>query len=437
MTTFRKTLMATTMLAGFAIVALDAAQAGPNGGPSLGSISGFSSMRMDFNRVGGLNRALSRDDTRVVPLVVKNTDNSEKSDKSTPKKGAAKKGVNTAHISNPKSVAGGKGKESVSGAQNLHIPAALAEIYRITGGNLDDLSQLAELADRLKIGPLVAGNPAFPKGDGEYVWPEEFGQLGRQPSGGDKSEDRYWGLNGWSGYSNAPGVADTSKTGWAGIWSEVPGSRRERDGYRQVSYHDPATGRNGTVTTRWGNDGESSREITVGGTDSQSDNDWTVRTTHHNANGSHTRRTDTTDVVYGNREDEMSVFRSTTITTSGEGPTSQPGNQEPYDYVAPEPKDSQPVAEGTGRPGRTGWCSPTGGCVIASPIPPRRIIPTEESSTPPAHRQSPGWATDPSEEGYTGGRGGDGYNGYRPQDEEGGGIGGPGNPELSALSAPL
>ena len=105
--------------------------------------------------------------------------------------------------------------------------------------------------------------------------------------------------------------------------------------------------------------------------------------------------------------------------------------------VVPKKEDSQPVEEGTGRPGRSGWCSPTGGCVIASPIPPRRIIPTEESTTPEASRQSPRWATDPSEEGYTGGGGGGGYNGYRPQDEEGGGIGGPGNPELSALGAPL
>ena len=59
---FRKILMATTMLAGFAIFTFDAAQAGPNG-PSFsgGSISGFSSMRMDFNRIGGPGRALSRE----------------------------------------------------------------------------------------------------------------------------------------------------------------------------------------------------------------------------------------------------------------------------------------------------------------------------------------------------------------------------------------
>ena len=429
MTTFRKTLMATTVLAGFAIFALDAAQAGPNGGPSLGSISGFSSMRMDFNRVSGPNRALSRDDTRVVPLVVKNTDKSEKSDKSTPKKDAAKKGVNTARVSNPKSVTGGKGKESVSGEQNLHIPAALAEIYRITGGNLDDLAVIAALADQIKTGPLVVASPLFPVQGGGTFTPPEF------PGGpkGDEQSDRNF-LDGWAGYSSAPGGPDTSKTGWAGIWTVVPGSQREGDGYRVTSYVDSATGRHATVKHTWG-DGDSSREITVGGIEYTTDNTWTVRTTHHDANGSHTRRTDTTDVVYGNRANEMAVFTSTTITTSGEGPTSQPGDQEPYEYHPTEPKDSQPVEEGTGRPGRGGWCSPTGGCVIASPIPPRRIIPTEESSTPPAHRQSPSWATDPSEEGYTGGGGG--YHGYRPQDEEGGGIGGPGNPELSALNAPL
>ena len=76
---FRKTLMATTVLAGLAIFAFDTAQAGPNG-PSFGggSISGVSSMRMDFNpRIGDPGRALSRDDRRIVPLDVKTAEKSK------------------------------------------------------------------------------------------------------------------------------------------------------------------------------------------------------------------------------------------------------------------------------------------------------------------------------------------------------------------------
>jgi len=106
-TTFRKTLMATTVLAGFAIFGLDAAQAGPNGPSNIGgSISGFSSMRMDFNRVGGPSRLLARDEMRIIPLDV-----TKNADKGAAKKNAAKKGTDVARVSNPKSVTGGKGKE--------------------------------------------------------------------------------------------------------------------------------------------------------------------------------------------------------------------------------------------------------------------------------------------------------------------------------------
>jgi hypothetical protein len=421
MTTFRKTLMATTVLAGFAIFALDAAQAGPNGGPSLGSISGFSSMRMDFNRVGGPNRALSRDDTRVVPITVKTTEKSEKSDKGAPKKDAAKKGINTARVSNPKSVTGGKGKESVSGEQNLHIPAALAEIYRITGGNLDDLAEIAALADQIKTGPLVVADPLFPAQGGGTFTPPEF------PGGpkGDEQSDRNF-LDGWAGYSTAPGGPDTSKTGWAAgdAWAMVSHSsngttsrtvhyNKDTDTYwiRTVTEtFDSEGGQGGTTTTRNVDVGPAGGSV------------WTIKT-HYDADGNILSSTSSIRDIEGTATD-----------ITDEEPSEKEGAEK---QQAENEKDSQPVEEGTGRPGRSGWCSPTGGCVIASPIPPRRIIPTEESGTPEARRQSPSWATDPSEEGYTGGGGGGGYHGYRPQDEEGGGIGGPGNPELSALNAPL
>lgn len=425
MTTFRKALMATTMLAGLAIFAFDTAQAGPNGPNIGGSISGFSSMRVDFNRVGGPNRALARDDMRVVPITVKNTDEGEKSGKAT--KSAAKKGLNTARVSNPKPVTGGKDKEDVSGGPNLHIPAALAEIYRITGGNLDDLAQIAALADQIKTGPLVVANPLFPaQGDGTFTPPEFAG--GRGPKGGEQSDRNF--LDGWAGYSSAPGGPDTSKTGWAGIWTVV--SQRQGDGWRVTTYRDSGTGRTGTVTGRWG-DGGSQREVSVQGTDSQSDNDWTVTIRHEDTETSHTRIVEKTEVVYGDHENEMAVFTTWTMTVKdNEGNVVESASDATYpgeesNEGSPKKKDSQPVEEGTGRPGRSGWCSPTGGCVIASPIPPRRIIPNENYQTAQTNSQLPSWATDPcpdcTSRGGSGGR-----TGYDPHDEGDGGPDNPSNP---------
>jgi hypothetical protein len=176
-TTFRKALMATTVLAGLAIFALDAAQAGPNGPSNIGgSISGFSSMRMDFNRVGGPNRLLARDEMRIVPLDV-----TKKADKGASKKSAAKKGTDLARVSNPKSVTGGKGKEIASNGPNLHVPGAIAELLRLTGGNLDDISKFADIAGWLKTGPLVVANPLFPQqGDRQL---HATGIPGQRPKG--------------------------------------------------------------------------------------------------------------------------------------------------------------------------------------------------------------------------------------------------------------
>jgi hypothetical protein len=411
-----KFLMATTVLAGFAIFALDAAQAGPNGGPSLGSISGFSSMRMDFNRVGGPNRALSRDDTRVVPLVVKKTEKSKDT------KNTVKKGTDIARVLNPKPASGGKGKD-VASAPAVRIPAPLAEIYRVTGGNLDDISQLAELASWLKTGLPVAGNPFLPQqGDAPFALPEDFGQGGRQPSGGDKSESRYWGLNGWFGTSGAPGGADSSKTGWAagdawrttrqgptntGHFVEEYNKQENRyrvtyfdDGSMMYRRDDYAPGRGGASmglpasrTWIW---------LEVG-------TDGTVR------------------MVGETHYKEGAESAGGDGKATGEGPTSQPGNEEPH-YQEPGPKDSQPVAEGTGRPGRSGWCSPTGGCVTGSVVKGPQVIPASEYSTPQTRSQLPSWATDPCPDCTSRGGGG-GYSGYDPRNEGDGDVGGGGGRE--------
>src|SRR5436190_9530579 len=413
---FRKTLMATTMLAGLAIFALDAAQAGPNGPSGISASASFSSMRVDLNRIGGPNRLLSRDDARVVPIEIKKS--AKGAGKGT--KDAAKKDANFARVSNPKSTSGGKGKEDVSNGPALHIPAPLEEIYRVTGGNLDDISQFAEIVGWLKTGLPAAGDVLFPQqGDATFT-PPVFG--GGGPKGGEPADRNF--LDGWPGYSSAPGGPDTSKTGWAGIWTVVEGSQREGDGYRETSYYDRATGRTGTVRTYWG-EGGNRREITVQGTDIEegSDNDWRVDVQHQDGeDGSHTRTVKRTEVVYGNGRNEMAVFTTTTVTvTDAEGNVTETRTE---DYPKKE-EDSQPVEEGTGRPGRSGWCSPTGGCVTASVIPPRRIIPTEDYFTPQTHSQLPSWATDPCPD-CTARGGNGGRSGYSPQDEGGGAPDGPG-----------
>jgi hypothetical protein len=422
-TTFRKALMATTVLAGLAIFALDAAQAGPNGPSNIGgSISGFSSMRMDFNRVGGPNRLLARDEMRIVPLDV-----TKKADKGASKKSAAKKGTDLARVSNPKSVTGGKGKEIASNGPNLHVPGAIAELLRLTGGNLDDISKFADIAGWLKTGPLVVANPLFPQqGDSSFT-PPEF--PGSGPKGGEQSDRNF--LDGWAGYSSTP-QPFANPEGKVSTFHTVYENRDDGRGHgtTETYYKNPESGettyireegtrQGGERTTTTATFREGGRMTRVFNTDNNGDT--TITETEESAPRSETRDGQTVQVT--DYVETVYYPDGTSSTDKGQ-------------IVVPKKEDSQPVEEGTGRPGRSGWCSPTGGCVIASPIPPRRIIPTEDSTTPEAHRQSPSWATDPNPDGYNTGGGG-GYNGYRPQDEEGGGIGGPGNPELSALGTPL
>jgi hypothetical protein len=429
---FRKTVMATTMLAGFAIFALDAAQAGPNGGPSLGSISGFSSMRMDFNRIGGPGRALSRDDMRVVPLEVKKTIPSgimpllDKKDDN--KNIAKKKGTNVARVSNPKPANGGKGKQDVGSGPNLHIPAAVAELYSVTGGNIGDVSGFGEWAERVKIGPLVVANPLFPAQGGGTFAPPSLG--GGGPKGGEQADRNF--LDGWSGYGGAPGGPDTSKTGQASqdsrpsrLW--IHGMRTGGDGGQ--------TGANSHVQREWGYDRRDPSSTYYLVRERNSDGSSTTTFTRKSADG----QTERFWMIHDSEGNTVDSWHADTSSGKGAAENEKPEKEKPE-----KEKDSQPVAEGSGRPsnGGGGWCSPTGGCLRparnnGSP----RIIPTEESSTPAAQRQSPTWATDPSEEGYSGGGGGGGgYTGYRPQDEQGGGIGGPGgpgNPALEGLNAAL
>lgn len=391
MTAFRKTLMATTVSAGLAIFAFDAAQAGPNG-PSIGGggISSFSSMRMDFNRVGGPGRMLSRNDTRVVPLDVKKTEKAPKKNKST-----AKKGIDVARVLNPKPASGGKGKEVVS-APALRIPAPLAEIYDVTGGNLDDISQLAELASWLKTGPLALGSPLFPgnKGDGSFVWPEEFGGK----PGGSQADRNF--LDGWLGASGAPPRfpnpnGKVSNDGHFLFFSWSLDADTDDDG----NWHVRGSVRLDVPLVDFGPG--ASFEIKPG-----KDGNPTVESESHGAG----EPIPVEPVPVGD----------TASKGSGEDDSEEEESEKPADE-----KDSQPVAEGTGRPGRTGWCSPTGGCVTGSVVQGPRIIPASDASTPEMRSQLPSWATDPCPDCTSRGGGG-GYSGYDPRNEGDGDVGGDG-----------
>jgi hypothetical protein len=383
-------------------------------------------MRMDFNRIGGPGRALSRDDMRVVPLEVKKTIPSgimplpgKKDDE---KNIAKKKGSNVARVSHPKSVSGGKGKQDVGNGPNLQINPAIAEVYAATGGNIGDVSRFDEFAERLGLGPLTVANPLFPNNDDTsfpFPWPKTD----------QESSDRNF-IYGWSGYGGAPGGPDTSKTGQAegGGWTEVTGlgsqSTSQRNG--EVYHHAHR------VYVFQDNEGNSTRS-------SAGDTRMVIDTTVGSDGSSKS-----TTTFYG--RDGVTV-----ISTNSEAgvadlpvPEDRRGNKESGEDPKKEAKkkDSQPVEEGYGRPsnGGGGWCSPTGGCLRparnnGSP----RIIPSETDGggMVSAHRQSPSWATDPNPDGLGGTGGGSGYSGYTPEDEEDGDNGGPGNPALEALDAAL
>ena len=130
------------------------------------------------------------------------------------------------------------------------------------------------------------------------------------------------------------------------------------------------------------------------------------------------------ETYYSYKEGAESAGGDGKATGEGQDPTCpKPANEEPH-YQEPGPKDSQPVAEGTGRPGRTGWCSPTGGCVTTSVIKGPQVIPASDASTPEMHSQLPSWATDPCPDCTS--RGGGGYSGYNPQNEGSGDVDGEG-----------
>jgi hypothetical protein len=411
MITFRKTLMATTMLAGLAIFTLDAAQAGPNGGPSLGSISGFSSMRMDFNRVGGPNRALSRDDMRVIPVEIKKTDKTPKDTKN-----AAKKGTDVGRVSNLKPAGGGKGKD-VASAPALRIPAPLAEIYRVTGGNLDDISQLAEIAAWLRTGLPVAGNPAFPQpGDGTFV-PPTLGAGDRLPWGDAENGS---GNNTPQQIGNPEGkvAGDAWRTTRQGPTNDghfIVEYNKQENRYRVTYFSD------GSMMYRR-DDYAPGREPGI--------NLPAFRTWVYPQVGTDGTARMVAETYVARKEGADSAGGDGKA--SGEGPTSQPGNEEPH-YQEPGPKDSQPTEEGTGRSRgmHTVRCD-IAGCLDLGMKDGRRTNPghgTDGSTSADASGGGlPSWATDPVNPdgmGYTGGRGGS-YSGYNPRNEGDGDVDGEG-----------
>jgi len=392
---FRKPLKAATVLAGLAIFAFDTAQAGPNG-PSFGGggISRFSSMRMDFNpRLGGPGHALSRDDRRLVPFDVVKPAGKPGDSRKAAKKDTTKD-TRFARVSNPRPATGGKGKEIASAAR-LRVPAPLAEIYRVTGGNLDDIAQLGELASQLKTGPLALGSPLFPgnKADGAFVWPHDFGGK----PGGTQADRNF--LDGWPGASGAPPRFPN------------PTGKVSNDGY--------------IIFFGWSLDA---------GTDDQGN--WYVRGSvrvdvpfvdDFGPGASFEIKPDKDGIPTAESESH-GAGEPVPVEPVPVGDTASKGSgedSEQEESEKPAKKDSQPVAEGTGRPGRTGWCSPTGGCVTGSVVQRPRSIPASDAETPEMRSQLPSWATDPCPDCTPRG-GGAGYSGYDPRDEGGGDAGGDG-----------
>ena len=142
---------------------------------------------------------------------------------------------------NPNSTSGGQGREDVGTGSGLQIPAAIAELYRLTNGNLAALSQFGEFADWIRNRPDVVPDPLSPNGgDGAFKWPEGV----RRP--GASEDDKYGSnsfLNGWLGSGGAPGGPDTSRTGWAANgWHTVYTGQRTLEGGSESYYKNNSSG---------------------------------------------------------------------------------------------------------------------------------------------------------------------------------------------------
>jgi hypothetical protein len=339
-------------------------------------------MRMDFNRVGGPNRALSRDDTRVVPVAVV-----KKTEKPKNTKNIAK-GTDIARVSNPKSAGGGKGKE-VASTPALRIPAPLAEIYDVTGGNLDDISKFAELASWLKTGLPGLDSPLFlGKGDGSFVPPtlgavDRFGWGDTKGGPGNGTPQRIGNPDGKVA-GDVWRVTRSGPTGNGGVWIEIYNKQENR---YEVEYFDP---------------GEH----------------FVSRYAPGDQPGTSLPESTTRKVIIPDNEP--------IVITAGENPSEKEVAEE---ETTEKEKDSQPTEEGTGRPRgmRTVRCD-IAGCLDLGMTDGLRVNPGHAEGSGAASgggRALPSWATDPCPDCTSRG-GGSGYSGYDPRNEGDGDVGGDG-----------
>ncbi|MBZ0123377.1 MAG: hypothetical protein K8F31_05780, partial [Roseovarius sp.] len=369
---FRKTLMATTMLAGLVVFSIDQGWAGPNSpniSPSMGSIS---SMRPDFT-MRGPNALRDRDlGSPRDPAVL----TPKKSKKNAVGTKSRKKGADTASrgtrsrpvgkvggTSNPTPSSGGKGTPSAgkggdlaginNGALN-HLRAYLDAISMSAA----ERRGLKELIDILQTGPLVAahtpggrdGTAADPKGDLESRF--------SHPINPETSDD-----TGWSGLDNIPGAprygGGSSQRGHkGGVFGWGPGGATDgsKDPSGQAGYggSDPARrNADGSITYHsWG-----TVEDSRGGAPIYFDIETTV---WNDENGNEQASADRTTFV--DRDGHATVVLNE---YDGNDASAAPNTRVYKDGVLvcegggcrPTPSDSNPVAEGTGRPSGGGYKS--------------------------------------------------------------------------------
>ena len=315
---------------------------------------------------------------------------------------------------NPSSASSGKGREDVGSGSGLQIPAAIAELYRLTNGNLAALSQFREFADWIRNRPDVVPDPLSPNnGGGAFKWPEGVQRPGQ-------SEDDKYGsdsfLNG-SWYPSARGrTGHGARIGWVSSMHTVYENRDTGDGHGTTEsyYKDPVSGQ--TVYIREGGTRSTGERTTVITTEADGSQHRT--TTSHTFDGEIlVNETDTSAPRSETRDGQVVVVRdfvSTTYDADG-NPVVEKGR-----IVVPKEKDSQPAGDDFGgRGGRGANCGleerPRGpedlGIQCAAPsrstMGAARIMPREAggSGTTIGRRASPSWATDPDPEGSYGGRG--------------------------------
>jgi hypothetical protein len=267
----------------------------------------------------------------------------------------------------------------------------------VTGGNLEDISQLAELATWLKTGLPGLGSPLFDKGDGSFTLPT-LGADGRFGWGDTKGGP---GNNTPQRIGNPDGKA--SGGGFV-VWS-VATTKRGENG---VTYYTT------TRTSRWingdGSAGHNEAGVESMTEESTSSSDGVVTST----------------VTYDGPGGHLVVTNKVTAST----PTSDdPPSDQKSDESQPKEKDSQPTEEGSGRPRgmHTVRCD-IAGCLDLGMTDGRRVNPGHAEGSGSASGGGsalPSWATDPCPDCTSRGGGG-GYSGYDPRNEGDGNVGGNG-----------